>query len=55
MQSVKSPLTPLFQRGERKTGVLRIADLRIFYLVSIFRSPPLEKGIKGDLSDASVR
>ena len=36
--------SPSFQRGERKTGVLRMADLRFFFLVSILITSPFEKG-----------
>jgi hypothetical protein len=44
---VKSPLTPLFQRGEPKTGVLWRADSIIFLSTSV-TSPFGKRGIKGD-------
>jgi hypothetical protein len=33
---VKSPLSPLYQRGEPKSGFFRIADLRFFLSTSHF-------------------
>jgi hypothetical protein len=44
---VKSPLTPLFQRGEPKTGVLLRADSIIFLSTSV-TSPFGKRGIEGD-------
>jgi hypothetical protein len=57
---IKSPLAPLFQRGEPKSGVFRITDLRFFLSTSHLRNhPPFEKirkkgGVRGDFSDVTL-
>jgi hypothetical protein len=41
----KSPLAPLFQRGETKTGVLSSGGLEKFFSrISIFAPSPFDKG-----------